>query len=78
MCEFCDLRYDESGRYSRDKQRTTTVVDGAWTSIVRGVEPNNRLFLEGVGDDTTDRYYPKYCPECGRKLTLKVKVKKRK
>lgn len=78
MCEFCDLRYDESGRFSWNREQHTTVVDGEWTAIERGVEWNGRLFLEGVSNGCTDRYYPKYCPECGRKLTLKVKVKKRK
>lgn len=78
MCEFCDLRYDESGQFTWDKEKHTSVVSGSWLTIERGVEQNGRLFLEGVSDDYTDRYYPKYCPECGRKLTLKVKVKKRK
>lgn len=38
-----------------------------WTSLRRGKDENNKVVIIATGDDS-EYYYPKYCPECGRKL----------
>ena len=44
---------------------------GAWNGIALdllfGVQHNGRYVIWATGDDNAE-YYPKFCPECGRKL----------
>lgn len=44
---------------------------GAWNEIALdllfGVQHNGRYVIWATGDDNAE-YYPKFCPECGRKL----------
>ena len=41
--------------------------NATWTSIKFGIQHNGRYVIWASGDDRAE-YYPKYCPECGRKL----------
>ena len=45
------------------------LVNGGWTAVRAGKDKENKVIIYGQGDGETDLYYPKYCPECGRKLT---------
>lgn len=40
---------------------------GGWTALYMGVDRHGRVKITASGDDRVD-YYPKFCPECGRKL----------
>lgn len=33
-----------------------------------GRDYSGNIYLVAVSEDDEERYYPKYCPECGRKL----------
>lgn len=41
---------------------------GGWTTLYIGVDRIGHTVLRACGEDCTDDYYPKFCPECGRKL----------
>lgn len=41
---------------------------GPWTWLKACKDKDNRLALYAVGDDYSDLHYPKFCPECGRRL----------
>lgn len=67
-CKICSCKpsfYDEE--YSL-YHSTIMLVDGGWTEVVAGKDKNNKVIICGQGDGNTRFYYPKYCPECGRKL----------
>lgn len=38
-----------------------------YTSLYIGVEESGRVYMDAIGDYEA-RYYPKFCPECGRRL----------
>ncbi len=44
------------------------LTSGEWTTLYIGVDPKGHPVLRACGDDCTDDYYPKFCPECGRRL----------
>lgn len=68
-CSFCNVSYlwDEP-LVSEREQRKDLSFDGNYVALIRGVDEDNRIFLIAQAEDDTDRYYPKFCPECGRKL----------
>lgn len=39
-----------------------------FASLNGGRDYSGNIYLVAVGEDDEERYYPKYCPECGRKL----------
>jgi len=51
----------------------TTLADGVWSTLRFGAEKDGTLFISAVGEEETDHYYPKFCPEFGRQL-LKEKI----
>ena len=61
MCELCE-----------SKTRTHKQLDkGTYITLEAYCDPNDskgRLCLVACESDETSGYYPKYCPECGRKL----------
>lgn len=59
MCDFCDATIGEEEK---------VIASGDYSELIRFFDINGRLYLIGSGDDYTEWYYPKYCPECGRKL----------
>ena len=59
MCKICE---------NKIKSQVTTIANGYNTYLDMGIDENLRLYFKAIGDDETDKYYPKYCPECGRKL----------
>ena len=60
MCKLCE-----------NKPKTNQIIDdGADIALNAGIDENSRLYLEAVAESYTGRYYPKYCPECGRKLQV--------
>ena len=60
MCKMCE---------NKIKSQVETIIEKGYdTYLVTGIDENLRLYFKAIGDDETDKYYPKYCPECGRKL----------
>lgn len=58
MCAYCNPR--EMGRF--------LVADGNYTHLYLEIIDEDRIGMYGAGDDYTDYYFPKFCPECGRRL----------
>lgn len=67
MCKYCSRKpiFDRSGSFS-DWDNEEEIANGPWTTMYIGVDMRGRLRLTAVGDGRAD-YFPKYCPECGRK-----------
>lgn len=59
MCAYCNPR-EMGSRF--------LVADGGYTSLYLEIIDEDRIGMYGVGDDYTDYYFPKFCPECGRRL----------
>lgn len=58
MCKLCE-----------SKPKTNQIIEkGAYIVLKAGINEDSKLYFEAVGENYTDRYYPKYCPECGRNL----------
>lgn len=68
-CKICRLKahFWDDGEYLQ-YESSVKLVDGGWTSIFAAKDENDKVYIYGLGDDYTENYYPKYCPECGRKL----------
>lgn len=68
-CKICGIKpsFWSDGTYLR-YESAITLVDGGWTALRAGKDENDKVIMYGYGDGKTDLYYPKYCPECGRKL----------
>ena len=60
MCKICE---------NEIKSQIETIIEKGYdTYLVTGIDENLKLYFKAIGDDETDKYYPKYCPECGRFL----------
>lgn len=67
-CKYCSRKPKESfSGYFYDGDNEEQIASGAWTAMYIGVDERGRLRLTACGDGRAD-YFPKYCPECGRKL----------
>ena len=71
QCLYCHQKlvlYD--GCYDEHANQIALVKDD-WTLLAIGVDQSGNVVMRACGDDYTEDYYPKYCPECGRKLKNK-------
>lgn len=68
-CGYCNQKpkFDSDGYYEK-YWNEVEIADGAWTSLKIGVDEEGRICMRALGDGYTENYYPKYCPNCGRKL----------
>lgn len=67
-CKYCSRKPELFHDGSFDEwENEETIASGSWTSMSVGVDADGRMRLVAVGDGRAE-YYPKYCPECGRKL----------
>jgi len=69
MCKICGIKaqfYNDGCFNYYDS--SISLAKGGWTSLCAGKDENDKVVMYGYGDGKTDLYYPKYCPECGRKL----------
>ena len=58
MCKLCE-----------SKPKTNQIIEeGTYIVLSAGIDEDSKLYFEAVGESHTDRYYPKYCSECGCKL----------
>lgn len=73
-CKLCGMKPKfEYNQYTnsvdfRDYDNEFDIADGPWTVMYAGVDADGRIRLTAEGDGRAD-YYPKFCPECGRRLT---------
>lgn len=67
-CGFCGMTYLANEVYAAKREQRTEITASGWTSLIRGVDETGKVFIIAEGEDDSDRYYPKFCPECGRKL----------
>lgn len=67
-CKFCSMTptIEDWGYNNWDNEIQLAI--GGWTALYIGVDEVGKICMRASGDDYTDNYYPKYCPECGRKL----------
>lgn len=67
-CKYCERKpvFNEYGFFESCENEEIIRV-GAWSCISLGVDENGELVIVAHGDGPT-YYYPKYCPECGRKV----------
>ena len=70
-CPLCSITpsFDRTGFWER-YDSSVVLSEGGWTELYACKDPHGRLALYGCGDDETEFYYPKFCPECGRKLSF--------
>lgn len=68
-CRVCSLvpRY-HYGKYNKALSTVELVDSSTYVDILVGKDENNRVVIYGISNDYSNPYYPKYCPECGRKL----------
>ena len=55
-CKFCNI------------EQEIQLEKGWYVSLLIGEEKSGKLYFRASGEDYTDKYYPKYCPECGKLL----------
>jgi len=68
MCSFCNKKYDPSKAIRFEREGRVSMSYDGYTGLKCGVDENGCMFIIAVGEDESDRYYPKFCPECGQKL----------
>ena len=67
-CKYCSRKPErDSSDMFYEWEDEETIANGQWTTMYIGVDEHGRLRLTARGDGCAD-YFPKYCPECGRKL----------
>ena len=63
------LKDDECDYMDRDIDDNVIIGQDENTFINFSIQPDGKYVIWAGGDiDGTPDYYPKYCPECGRKL----------
>ncbi len=67
-CEFCNQKpVFSQGKY-REFESRIRLATGPWVRMYIGADENGRVVMRAYTDGSSGNYYPKYCPECGRKL----------
>lgn len=66
FCPFCQIDGEPSKKFSYADG--LDVVNGPWIGLSRYFDINGKPYLMATAEEDTDRYYFKYCPECGRKI----------
>lgn len=64
-CPICGL---ENAKYTRLPLGDDGNESERYCGIYAQKYPDGRLYIYGECCDESAHYYPKYCPECGRKL----------
>ena len=69
MCKYCEQvpDYDPYSPADYWDNEIDLSIVSTWPKLRMGVSPDHRYYIAACGDDRA-WYYPKYCPECGRKL----------
>lgn len=75
MCRYCKIipKYDEDGWGNYWDNEIDIAEKSGWTGLRMGVLRDGKIYIAATGDDRAF-YYPKYCPECGRRLIGRAKM----
>ena len=68
-CIYCNSELLEKSNVSRFFN-SIILSSGRYTWLCLDVVGNGDVAVYAIGDDSTDRYYPKYCPNCGRRINI--------
>ena len=73
-CKFCHAKpvFYNNGNSPEDFDKFCSLSElayGGWTSLFIGANASGQIIMCACGDDFTDDYHPKFCPECGRELS---------
>lgn len=67
-CKFCGQN-PVIGKYGYlNTDNEIELASGGYAVMYIGVNENGQIVMRACGEDYTDDYFPKYCPECGRDL----------
>lgn len=70
MCKYCEIvpKYDDDDLWDNYWDNEIDIAkQSCWTGLRMGILRDGKIYIVATGDDRVF-YYPKYCPECGRKL----------
>lgn len=69
LCRFCHMRpnFDKFGAFTRANNHIELAA-GGYSGLYIGPNEKGETVMYACGEDYSDYYYPKFCPECGRKL----------
>lgn len=69
ICKYCTRKplFNPDG-YFDPYENQEMLANGGWSELRIGVDEEGRLIIVGLGEASTDFYYPSFCPECGRRL----------
>ena len=69
-CVLCGMRPNKDRTLESDDVFNYSVIVGNHLiQLIAGIDHNGTLCLWAEGDWETDKWYPKFCPECGRELS---------
>lgn len=68
MCKYCSMKPKLYDTWYCYYESGIELAEGGWTSLYIGADDEGRVAMWGCGDGETNFYYPKFCPECGRRL----------
>lgn len=82
MCKFCERIHKEtyyawSGHYGAIKENNLLMAAQPYTGIEIQNTKKDGFSIIATGDFSAV-YYPKFCPECGRKLLDNEQINKKK
>lgn len=68
-CRLCSIKPKFYTPKEYDPYESRVILaEGVWSGLYFGVKEDGTLFMLAAGEDESDYYYPKFCPECGRRL----------
>ena len=67
-CKLCGIKPKFSGGCYDPYESKEAIAGGNWVALYFGAEEDGTLFMAATGEDETEHYHPKFCPECGRQL----------
>lgn len=71
-CRICGLRPQFHDGVWQQYQSSLTIACGGYTAVRACKDEAGRTAIYASGDDYSELYYPRFCPECGRKLKEEV------
>lgn len=73
-CKYCRDRvpkYHEDGGgdfFYWEWENSDSLATGDLCTLEMGIDENRKIIIFGNAEELSNYYYPKFCPECGRKL----------
>lgn len=79
-CKYCNQKPDFIDIYGTSVLISDIEIvrgEGSYASLLMGPDENSNLRMYASGENNSDDYCPKFCPECGRKLPKPQKAIKK-